>query len=93
MAHRAWSGATHVTSLSTVELSFKHLLKLVRLHWAIENQHHWTLDVVLQEDARQPCKASSCSLEVTAWLRTLAYNLMAAWRAVLPLKRRLRVRW
>jgi predicted transposase YbfD/YdcC len=82
-----------VTSLSTVDLAFKHLLKLVRLHWVIENQHHWTLDVVLKEDARQPCKASASSLEVTAWLRTLAYNLLAAWRAMLPLKNRLRVRW
>jgi predicted transposase YbfD/YdcC len=82
-----------VTSLSTVELSFKHLLKLVRLHWAIENQHHWTLDVVLQEDARQPCMASSSSLEVTAWLRTLAYNLLAVWRAMLSLNHRTRVRW
>jgi predicted transposase YbfD/YdcC len=82
-----------VTSLSTVELSFKHLLRLVRLHWAIENQHHWTLDVVLQEDARQPCMASASSLEVTAWLRTLAYNLLAVWRAMLSLNNRLPVRW
>jgi hypothetical protein len=28
--------------------------------------HHWTLDVVLQENARQPCMASASSLEVTA---------------------------
>lgn len=82
-----------VTSLSTVELAFRHLLRLVRLHWAIENQHHWTLDVVLKEDARQPCMASACSLEVTAWLRTLAYNLLAVWRAMLSLNRRTRVRW
>jgi len=82
-----------VTSLSTVDLAFKHLLKLVRLHWAIENQHHWTLDVVLQEDARQPCMASASSLEVTAWLRTLAYNLLAVWRALLSLNNRQRVRW
>jgi hypothetical protein len=76
-----------------VELSFKHLLKLVRLHWAIENQHHWTLDVVLKEDERQPCMASASSLEVTAWLRTLAYNLLAVWRAMLSLNHRTRVRW
>jgi predicted transposase YbfD/YdcC len=82
-----------VTSLSTVDLSFAHLLKLVRLHWAIENQHHWTLDMVLQEDARQPCFANASALQVTAWLRTLAYNLLAAWRARLPLKDGLPVRW
>jgi len=82
-----------VTSLCTVDLAFKHLLKLVRLHWAIENKHHWTLDVVLQEDARQPCMASASCLEVTAWLRTLAYNLLAVWRAMLRLNNRLPVRW
>jgi predicted transposase YbfD/YdcC len=82
-----------VTSLCTVDLAFKHLLKLVRLHWAIENQHHWTLDVVLKEDERQPCMASASSLEVTAWLRTLAYNLLAFWRAMLSLNLRQRVRW
>ncbi len=82
-----------VTSLSTVELSFAHLLRLVRLHWAIENRHHWTLDMVLEEDDRQPCLHSRCSLEVTAWLRVLAYNLLSAWRARLPLKDRLPVAW
>jgi predicted transposase YbfD/YdcC len=82
-----------VTSLSTVELSFAHLLRLVRLHWAIENRHHWTLDVVLEEDERQPCLHSRSSLEVTAWLRVLAYNLLSAWRARLPLKDRLLVAW
>jgi len=82
-----------VTSLSTVELSFAHLLRLVRLHWAIENRHHWTLDVVLEEDDRQPCLHSRSSLEVVAWLRVLAYNLLSAWRARLPLKDRLPVAW
>jgi predicted transposase YbfD/YdcC len=82
-----------VTSLSTVELSFSHLLRLVRLHWAIENRHHWTLDMVLEEDDRQPCLHSRSSLEVTAWLRVLAYNLVSAWRARLPLKDRLPVAW
>ncbi len=82
-----------VSSLSTVELSFAHLLRLVRLHWAIENHHHWTLDVVLEEDERQPCLHSRSSLEVVAWLRVLAYNLLSAWRARLPLKDRLPVAW
>ena len=53
-----------VTSLSTVDLSFAHLLRLVRLHWAIENRHHWTLDMVLEQDDRQPCLHSRCALEV-----------------------------
>ena len=82
-----------VTSLSTTDLSFAHLLRLVRLHWAIENRLHWTLDMVLEEDDRQPCLHSRSSLEVTAWLRVLAYNLVSAWRARLPFKDRLPVAW
>ena len=82
-----------VTSLSTVDLSFHHLLSLVRLHWVIENRHHWTLDLVLEEDDRQPCLHSRTALEVTAWLRVLAYNLISSWRAALPLKDHLPVAW
>jgi predicted transposase YbfD/YdcC len=82
-----------VTSLCTVDLGFHHLLRLVRLHWAIENRHNWTLDMVLEEDDRQPCLTSRTALEVTAWLRVLAYNLLSAWRAALPLKDRLPVAW
>lgn len=82
-----------VTSLCTTQLDFHHLLRLVRLHWAIENRHHWTLDVVLQEDDSQPCLASRTALEVTAWLRTLAYNLLASWRASLPPKDGCPVSW
>jgi predicted transposase YbfD/YdcC len=82
-----------VTSLSTVDWSFQHLLHLVRLHWGIENRHNWTLDMVLEEDERQPCLHSRDSLEVVAWLRVLAYNLLSAWRTALPLKDRLPVAW
>jgi len=55
-----------VTSLPTVGLSAAHLLRLVHLQWAIENRHHWTLDRVFEEDARQPCLLSRSALEVTA---------------------------
>jgi hypothetical protein len=82
-----------VTSLCTGELSFAHLLRLMRLHWVIENRHHWILDLVLEEDGRQPCLHSRSSLKVTAWLRVLVYNLLSAWRLRLPLKDRLPVAW
>jgi predicted transposase YbfD/YdcC len=82
-----------VTLLSTVDLSFHHLLSLVRLHWAIENRHNWTLDVVLGEDARQPCRPTRTALEVVAWLRALAFNLLACWRTRLPPEGRLLVEW
>jgi hypothetical protein len=55
-------------------------LALVRLHWGIENGHNWTVDVALQEDDVSPCQASQNAIEVVAWLRVLAYNLLATWR-------------
>ncbi len=60
---------------------------------ALPNLHHWTLDCVLIEDERQPCLDNAQALQVTAWLRTLAYNILATWRAALPLEDRLPVSW
>jgi hypothetical protein len=56
-------------------------LKLVRLHWGIENGHNWTMDVALAEDDVQPCTKTREAIEVVAWLRVLGYNLIAAWRS------------
>ncbi len=74
-------------------LSPNQQLALVRLHWGIENAHHWTLDVALSEDDAQPCQASRESIEVVCWLRILGYNLLAAWRAQAPRKDRLPMSW
>jgi hypothetical protein len=68
-------------------------LQLVRLHWGIENNHNWTMDVMLLEDDRQPCQASKAAIEVICWLRIIAYNLLAAWRARLPKKDCLPCSW
>ena len=68
-------------------------LHLVRLHWGIENNHNWTMDVMLLEDDRQPCQASKAAIEVVCWLRVIAYNLLAVWRARLPKKDRLPCSW
>lgn len=70
-----------ISSMPTDMLSAKEKLSLVRLHWGIENGHHWALDVALEEDDRQPVQTSRAAIEVTAWLRVLAYNLLATWRA------------
>ncbi len=48
---------------------------------------------MLEEDDRQLCLHSRTALEVTAWLRVPAYNLISSWRAALPLKDRLPVAW
>ena len=82
-----------VTSLSTATLNFHQLLRLVRLHWAIENRYHWTLDAILEEDDRQPCSATRGALETVAWMRSLAYNVLAIWRSWLPLKDKRLVSW
>jgi hypothetical protein len=63
------------------------------MHWGIENRHNWTLDVVLKEDTRQPCRPTRTALEVVACLRALAYNVLAAWRGLLPREGRRPVPW
>jgi predicted transposase YbfD/YdcC len=73
-----------VTSLDSTLFNYKQLLRLVRVHWGIENRHHWTLDMVLGEDERQPCRPSRMALEVVAWLRALAFNLLSFFRSRLP---------
>lgn len=82
-----------VTSLDTTCFNFQQLLQLVRLHWAIENRHNWTLDVILGEDEHQPCRPSRTALEAVAWLRALAYNILSSWRAMLPPDGRHLVAW
>ncbi|NOK00688.1 MULTISPECIES: hypothetical protein [Myxococcus] len=74
-----------VTSLDTTVFNFNQLLRLVRVHWGIENRHNWTLDVVLVEDARQPCRPMRTALEVVAWLWAMAFNLLYCFSARLPL--------
>lgn len=68
-------------------------LALVRLHWGIENGHNWTMDVMLEEDDRQPCQASRDSIEVVCWLRIIGYNLLSAWRSRGPTKDKQPMPW
>lgn len=70
-----------ITSLPPRELTPREKLHLIRLHWGIENNRHWTLDAVFEEDDRQPCQLSRRAVEVTCWLRALAYNLVATLRS------------
>jgi predicted transposase YbfD/YdcC len=82
-----------VSSLPSQTLSPSQQLALVRLHWGIENNQHWTMDAMLSEDDISPCQASKDSIEVVAWLRLLGYNLLAAWRARALKKDRLPLSW
>ncbi len=82
-----------VTSIPAAVLSRDEELALVRMHWAIENGCHWTMDVMLGEDDAQPCQASRSSIETVSWLRIIGYNAVSAWRHLAPRKDRKPVAW
>jgi predicted transposase YbfD/YdcC len=52
----------------------KKLLRIVRSHWAIENQLHWVLDVIFDEDRNRARKDNAP--ENLAILRRLALNVI-----------------
>ncbi len=60
--------------ITTLRTSPKALLRLVRQHWAIENQWHWPRDTQLGEDAHRYSQRNV--VQVLALLRTLALNLL-----------------
>ena len=73
-----------VTSIPTGTLTREEELGLVRMHWAVENGCHWTMDMMLGEDDSQPCQASRASIESVSWLRLIGYNAVSAWRQQSP---------
>jgi predicted transposase YbfD/YdcC len=81
-----------ITAVPWQELSAAKLLKLVRLHWGIENGANWTADMIFEEDTRSPCYQGYGPI-VVSWLLLLAYNIVAVFRAHLPLKDRRPERW
>jgi hypothetical protein len=72
--------------ISNRVFSAPQALKLVRLHWGIENGPNWTADVVLGEDAGSPCLTGR-GVAVVSWLRLVAYDLLSIWRHKLPPRR------
>ncbi|ABS24819.1 ISAs1-like element ISAnsp13 family transposase [Anaeromyxobacter sp. Fw109-5] len=82
-----------VTSIPTGTLTRDQELALVRMHWAIENGCHWTMDVMLGEDEGHPCQASRASIETVSWLRLIGYNAVSAWRTLAPRKDGRPVAW
>lgn len=72
-----------VTSLGWDELKDAHVLRLVRLHWGIENNGNWTMDLIFDDDRRCPCK-KGWGPSVVSWLRLLAFNFTAITRVHLP---------
>lgn len=70
------------------ELSPKKLAEVVRAHWGIENQLHWTLDVVFNEDDARTRKDNAP--ENLAVIRRLAQNVLRAHPLQKPLASKMR---
>jgi hypothetical protein len=71
-----------ISSLSRVSLSDKQWLRVVRLHWAVENNCHHTFDTVFAEDDRPWIEDCPRGALAVLLLRRIAYNLMALFRSV-----------
>lgn len=63
-----------ITSLEASVLSDKHVLAAIRMHWGIENNGHWSLDVAWGEDT---APLSSRSMVLVSYLRMIAFNIIA----------------
>jgi predicted transposase YbfD/YdcC len=72
----------YISSLAQQELTGEQWLTLVRNHWAVENNCHWTFDAIFQEDAHPWIEADPRGVVVMTLLRRIAYNLMALFRSV-----------
>jgi len=66
----------------------KKLLRIVRSHWAIENQLHWLLDVVFDEDGNRSRKDNAP--ENLAILRRLAINIIRSHPASISIRQKIK---
>lgn len=69
-----------VTSLDVNDVTADEALRLVRMHWLIENGPNWTMDVKLLEDTRGACMTGHGAV-VTSWIRILGYNIVSIVRS------------
>jgi predicted transposase YbfD/YdcC len=79
--------AVRYVALSRV-LTPKKLAEVVRAHWSIENQLHWTLDVVFSEDDARTRKDNGP--QNLAVIRRLAQNILRAHPLDKPLASKMR---
>ena len=71
-----WNKVTYEVQfyLSSLPADTQNLCNVIRTHWGIENQVHWTLDVTFKEDK---CRIHSChSPRNFALLRRMALNAL-----------------
>jgi predicted transposase YbfD/YdcC len=70
------------------QLTPQRLAETVRAHWTIENQLHWSLDVVFHEDDARTRKNNGP--QNLAIIRRLAKNILQAHPLDLPISRKMR---
>ncbi|MFL5271502.1 MAG: ISAs1 family transposase [Anaeromyxobacteraceae bacterium] len=73
----------YVCSLDPKRLTTEQWLRVVRRHWAIENNNHHTLDTAFAEDRRPWIEADANGMLAVLILRRIAYTLLALFRASL----------
>jgi len=78
--------------LASRRLSAKKLLEIVRVHWTIENNLHWVLDVLFAEDACRTRKDHAP--ENLAAIRKIALNILQTTPGPLRISHKmLQARW
>lgn len=95
-AERTGSGGRRETAMRYIALSRlfspAKLASIVRAHWSIENQLHWILDVVFDEDDARARKDNAP--ENLAVIRRLALNILNAHPIDLPvISKKRRANW
>jgi len=78
----AYENRYFVSSLPACRLTASQWLRLVRNHWAVENECHGTLDLAFEEDDHPWIEAHPRGALAIALLRRIAYNLLALFRSV-----------
>jgi predicted transposase YbfD/YdcC len=71
-----------ISSLEGDGLTASQWLKLVRMHWGVENNCHNTWDTAFEEDDRRWIVADPKGAMNVMLLRRIAYNMLALFRAV-----------
>ncbi len=71
-----------VSSLPAARLTAQQWLRVVRLHWGVENGCHWTLDMAFKEDAHPWIEANPKGALALVLLRRIAYTLLSLFRSV-----------
>jgi hypothetical protein len=78
----AYENRYFASNLPLKKLSPAQWLRVVRLHWAVENNCHGTLDTAFAEDDHPWIESNPQGALVVALLRRLALDLLALFRSV-----------